>query len=419
VTGLFAGFGDIGRLPGIWSPGTVWSARQKGHPVRATVYRRMAGITAAAAGCAVLALTALPAAAVARGPGAAAAETGVAAPPGGPADRYNTGATHSPQVLRELAGGAAGQGRGAPRSPIPGALQGVDVASFQHPNGAPIDWRKAAKAGIQFAAVKATEGDYYKNPYALRDLAHAKAAGLAVMAYAFAIPNGNGSSASPVVQANYLVKFLAKAGGTLPAIMLDIEYDPYVSTDHTNECYGLSKSAMVTWITRFDAEIRAKTGQDPIIYTPPPWWKTCTGGVASFREVPLWVPDPSSGSSPTLPAGWSHWAFWQYATGTVTGITGSTDLDQLNPGRISLLDPGLQRDVAGAPVDLQIAPADPVPGQTLSFSAPRLPPGLSISASGLITGTPSTAGTYHPTVRASDGQGQSGSVSFTWTVRAN
>jgi lysozyme len=377
----------------------------------------------------VLALIALPAAAVVRDRGAfvgtahrlVSAEAGrVTGPPGRPADRYNTGATHSPQVLRQVAGGTAGQDRGAPRSPIPGALQGVDVAAYQHPNGAPINWHKVAQAGIQFAAIKATEGAYYKNPYALGDLAHAKAAGLSVVAYAFAIPNGNGSSPSPVVQANYLIKYLAKTGGTVPPVMLDIEYDPYVSTDHTNECYGLSKSAMVTWITRFDAEIRAKTGQDPIIYTAPPWWRTCTGGVASFRHVPLWVPGGNSGSSPALPRGWAHWAFWQYSgTGTVSGIRADTDLDLLNPGRISLLDPGHQSGVAGTAVDLQIAPADPVAGQTLSFSATGLPPGTSISAAGLITGDPGSPGTYRPTVRASDGQGQSGTVSFGWTVRAS
>jgi GH25 family lysozyme M1 (1,4-beta-N-acetylmuramidase) len=294
------------------------------------------------------------------------------------------------------------------------------IASYQHPNGAAIHWKRVGQAGIQFAAVKTTEGAYYKNPYAHSDLAHAKAAGLSVMAYAFAIPNGNGASPSPVVQANYLVNFLTKAGGTLPTIMLDIEYDPYVSTDHTNECYGLSTSAMVTWITQFDAEIRARTGQNPIIYTPPAWWQTCTGGVAYFKELPLSVPDYSSGSSPTLPSGWANWAFWQYTSGgTASGIQtpGNTDLDQLNPGRISLLDPGHRFGTAGTAVDLQIAPADPVPGQTLSFSATGLPLGLQISPSGLITGTPSSAGTYSVTVQASDGQGQSGTVSFSWAIR--
>ena len=93
----------------------------------------------------------------------------------------------------------------------------MDVASYQHPNGQGINWRQVAKAGIQFAAVKTTEGTYYKNPYALTDLAQAKAAGLTAIAYAFAIPNGNGGRTSPVAQADYLVSDLASAGGTTAA----------------------------------------------------------------------------------------------------------------------------------------------------------------------------------------------------------
>jgi len=371
--------------------------------MQAVAFRRAARSTAGAAGLFVTALVALPAAAGVHG---AAGATG----PGQRPDRYNTGATHSPQVLRQLAGGA----RARPADPIPGALQGVDVASFQHPGGAAITWTKVAAAGIQFAAVKATEGAYYKNPYALRDLANAKTAGLSVMAYAFAIPNGNGSSASPVVQADYLLAYLAKAGGAPPTIELDIEYNPYGT-----ECYGLTQAAMVGWITRFDGEIRAKTGQEPIIYAPPSWWLTCTGGAANFRQLPLWVPDYTSKSSPVLPAGWVNWAFWQYSsTGTVSGIqsAGSTDLDQLNPARIPLLDPGSQTGTTASAVHVQVLPADPVAGQTLTFSATGLPPGTSISVGGLITGTPSIAGAYRVTVRADNGKGLSGSVSFSWTV---
>jgi GH25 family lysozyme M1 (1,4-beta-N-acetylmuramidase) len=373
--------------------------------MRAAAFGRAARITAGAAGLGMTVLAALPAAAGVHGPAPAPG-------PGQRPDRYNTGATHSPQVLRQLASGP-GTGR-ALLDPIPGALQGVDVASFQHPNGAAIDWAKVAASGIQFAAVKATEGDYYRNPYALRDLAHAKAAGLTVMAYAFAIPNGNGSSASPVVQANYLLAYLAKAGTPVPEILLDIEYNPYGT-----ECYGLSQSAMVSWIAQFNAEIRKKTGQEPVVYAPPPWWQTCTGGAGNFRQLPVWIPDYTSKTSPILPAGWTNWAFWQYSsTGTVPGIqsTGNTDLDQLDPARIPLLDPGYQHTAAGAGASIQVAPADPVTGQTLTFTAKGLPPGTSISAGGLITGTPSTAGKYHVSVRASAGKGLAGAVTFPWTV---
>lgn len=373
--------------------------------MRTAAFRRATRILTGTAALGAAVLVAVPATAAARAP---AAHAPAAPRPAQRGDRYNTGATHSPQVLRALAGHPGRPAAGK----IAGALQGVDVASYQHPNGAAINWTKVVASGIQFAAVKATEGDYYQNPYALTDLKDAEAAGLSVMAYAFGIPNGNGSSASPAVQADYLLAYLAKAGGPTPEILLDIEYNPYGS-----ECYGLSQSAMVTWIAAFDAEVRAKTGQDPVIYTPPSWWQTCTGGVARFRQVPLWVPDPNSKSSPILPAGWSNWAFWQYSsTGTVSGIAAKTDLDQLNPGLIPLLDPGFQHGRAGAAVDIQVSPADPVTGQALTFTATGLPPGISISAAGLITGKPATAGKYRVIVHVTDGKGLSGSVAFGWAV---
>jgi GH25 family lysozyme M1 (1,4-beta-N-acetylmuramidase) len=334
-------------------------------------------------------------------------------------DRYNVGAPHSPQLLRQLAGPArspaASPGQAAPQGKLPGALQGVDVASYQHPSGAAIDWPEVAADGIQFAAVKATEGDYYQNPYALTDLAQAKAAGLSVLAYAFAIPNGNGASASPVTQADYLLSYLKQGSIRVPPIMLDIEYNPY----RGGECYGLSQSAMVSWIAKFAATVRAKTGAEPVIYTPPAWWQACTGGSGRFRQLPLWVPGYTSASSPPLAPGWSTWAFWQYSsTGQVNGIQGDTDLDQLRPGAVPLLDPGPQRRPAGSSVRLQVRQADPVAGQAVSFVAKGLPPGLSISPGGLITGTLSSTGSYWAKVTVSGGEGGTWTTGFAWKVTA-
>jgi len=301
---------------------------------------------------------------------------------------------------------------------LPGALQGVDVASFQHPTSTtPIDWAQVAAAGIQFAAVKATEGNYYQNPWALKDLAGAQAAGLSVIAYAFAIPNGNGGSKSPAVQADYLFSYLGASFRNVP-VLLDIEYDPYVNTDGTNSCYGLTKSAMVQWIAGFDKEVQAKTGRLPIIYTTQNWWQTCTGGSTAFGQTPIWPADPTTPGSPLLPAGWSNWAFWQYTSlGSVPGIDTpkNTDLDQLNPGLIPLLSPGPRTGAEGGAAAFGVSLADPVNGQTPSFSATGLPPGMSISTDGQITGWPGTPGTYQPTVTAAAG-GISGSVSFPWTV---
>jgi len=335
-------------------------------------------------------------------------------------NHFNVGATHSPKLLRQLRGSHRAAKHAGPNngtllgSGSADALQGVDVASYQHPNGEAINWVKVAKSGVQFVAIKTTEGAYYRNPFALTDLAEAKAAGLSAIAYAFAIPNGNGGSASGAAQADYLIKDLAKAGGRMPPIMLDIEYNPYGA-----ECYGLSQASMRSWIAQFSREVQAKTGQNPIIYGPGPWWQDCTGGTSRFGQFPLWVPDWTTASKPLITKGWSNYAFWQYSSaGTVRGIdaAGNTDLDQVNPSLISLLDPGPQASVAGAAIDLQLRLADKGAVSGASYSAAGLPPGTSISATGQITGWPVAAGTYNATVGASNAAGQSGSVSFTWTV---
>ncbi len=81
----------------------------------------------------------------------------------------------------------------------------------------------------------------------------------------------------------------------------------------------------------------------------------------------------------------------------------------------SLSDPGNQTGEAGAPVQLQLLATDPN-GDSLSFGASGLPPGLSINpATGEISGTPSTAGTFNVVVTASDGV-NSDTQSFTWII---
>jgi hypothetical protein len=88
------------------------------------------------------------------------------------------------------------------------------------------------------------------------------------------------------------------------------------------------------------------------------------------------------------------------------------------PTTVAVTSPGNQTSTVGAAANLKISATDSG-GASLSFSASGLPAGASISTAGLITGTLNTAGSYNPTVTATDTSGNKGSTSFGWTVSSS
>jgi hypothetical protein len=101
-----------------------------------------------------------------------------------------------------------------------------------------------------------------------------------------------------------------------------------------------------------------------------------------------------------------------------TGASGSTSFTwTVNPSStetVSVTNPGNQTGTVGTAASLQISATDSA-GKSLTYSATGLPAGLSISSTGLISGTPTTAATSSVTVTASSGTA-SGQASFTWTI---
>jgi hypothetical protein len=137
-------------------------------------------------------------------------------------------------------------------------------------------------------------------------------------------------------------------------------------------------------------------------------------------RVAIWgdsstIDDGTGQSGNTLFDGWNDPAGTDAAIGLNTtawlaGGSGGTS------GGVTVTNPGSQTGTVGTAAHLQISASDAASG-TLAYRATGLPAGLSInSSSGLISGTPTTAGTSQVTVTATDSTGPSGSTSFSWTI---
>jgi GH25 family lysozyme M1 (1,4-beta-N-acetylmuramidase) len=300
--------------------------------------------------------------------------------------------------------------------------QGIDVSSLQHPTTtSTINWGNVAAAGKAFVAIKASEGKYYTNDYYAgnpskgeeSDVLQATAAGMYVIPYAFANPfpsSQDGTAQQQADTAAGVVKSVTPPADLMLPLALDLEADPYAAQDDTNQCYGLSPTAMVTWINSFIGEYDKDLPETRplIIYTAADWWDTCTGSNATFGGHPLWLASYGV-SNPALPAGWSNYTFWQYAdNGTVSGITGPVDLNYLGP----VLQVSQLRKSVGT---VQLNTLTSLVGHTaVTYPAEPVLPGLTLNSSGQITGTPTTPGRYSVTVTPSTGVPSA--ISFTWDV---
>ncbi len=104
--------------------------------------------------------------------------------------------------------------------------------------------------------------------------------------------------------------------------------------------------------------------------------------------------------------------------GTPDGVTAFSSSSSTG-NTVTVTNPGGQTGTVGTAASLQISASDSASGQTLTYSATGLPAGLSVnSSSGLISGTPTAAGTSSVTVTATDTTGAKGSATFTWTINA-
>jgi GH25 family lysozyme M1 (1,4-beta-N-acetylmuramidase) len=240
----------------------------------------------------------------------------------------------------------------------PAGLPGLDVSSWQ----GNVNWANVAANGARFAYVKATESTTYVNPYFMQQYVGSYQAGLVRGAYHFALPDRSSGAAQAA--------FFATHGGawaadnqTLPGA-LDIEYNPYGPT-----CYGLSQSAMVSWIAGFLNEYMARTGRWATIYTTTNWWQQCTGNYPGFGASPLWIARWSDNVGP-LPAGWSTYTFWQWTNQPVQFPGDQNVFNGSQEVLVVLANNGQPPGIPPPPVPLP--PAPPPPPPVIQCRVPRV-----------------------------------------------
>ena len=199
--------------------------------------------------------------------------------------------------------------------PAPGDI-GIDVSFYQ----GTIDWSQVKGAGIKFAFIKASEGNFTDTKF-VTNWVSSKSVGIPRGAYHyFRI------GIDPIVQAKLLTASTIDA--ELP-LVVDVETQ-VTTTSQADFC-----SKLLVCLN----EIESISGKKPMIYTGKYLWPELTGTPAWSNTYPLWIaqypygnvaptPDQIRTMTPSLPANWTVYSYWQYtSSGKVAGIAGSVDLD--------------------------------------------------------------------------------------------
>ncbi|MBU2983132.1 glycoside hydrolase family 25 protein [Lentibacter algarum] len=204
----------------------------------------------------------------------------------------------------------------AGRHPHKYAVHGIDAARFQES----IDWRRARKAGVSFAFVKATEGGDLLDPMFKSHWRGARKAGVPVGAYHFYY------FCTPArVQARWFIRNVPKAKGALPPV-LDMEWNPFSPTCKLRPPAATVRKDMQIFLRLIEKHY----GQRPVIYTTPKFFKENDLGRMKGEE--FWLRSTAKTLKQAYPG--QDWHFWQYtSTGLIEGIEGEVDINLFHGNR--------------------------------------------------------------------------------------
>lgn len=170
---------------------------------------------------------------------------------------------------------------------------GIDVSRHQ----GKMDWQKCAAAGVSFAAIRATVGNYYTDPRFTENWQGAKDAGLLVTAYHVVTPEIS-------VDAQ-MARFESVCDDYFPDL-------PFVLDCELSREQSLAAiTKVIQGCAQNFIDIR---GDNPIIYTRQNWWNNNVLPLVSWQKYPLWVANYTTAFTPALPRDWDEWYLWQHTS---------------------------------------------------------------------------------------------------------
>lgn len=210
---------------------------------------------------------------------------------------------------------------------------GIDVSRWQ----GLIDWSQVAGAGYEFAAVRATVGDFLQDPFFEENYNNAVSAGLLITAYHVHVPNRPAQA-----QIDLLFQTLDGRRADLPLVM-DVE-----------RVDGKTRAEITRSLKTCLRLVAEEDQRRPIIYTANWFWTTNLQRSNEWKKNDLWIANYGV-NAPAIPPDWETWKLWQHTDrGSVPGVSSArTDLNWFNGSKTELLD------YAGIDLDLRLPPVPP------------------------------------------------------------
>ncbi len=189
-----------------------------------------------------------------------------------------------------------------------GSGRGVDVSSYQEG----VDFGKLREQGVEFAFIKATEGDMHVDKSFTEKWAAALYAGVPAGAYHYFSYGVSGAA-----QAANFIETVGELGEgrLIPAVDMELTVEEVYNPPE--------KSAVVAGLKAFLAVVEEKYGVKPLIYAQKDYYEKYLKD--DFSDYPRWARNVFY---PVWVDFGDEWAVWQYSDhGELDGYSGEKYID--------------------------------------------------------------------------------------------